>query len=350
MDIGYSVSVKLVQGVLSAAEIAGLPKAAVITAVGLSPSVLTNPDGRIAHSQWVALWQELFRLTSDPSIGAQLAEVTQFESFNVTGYAMSHSPTLGKALARLVRYSRLLYEGMTFTLAVDQATAVLTYQTINAALLLPPTSVGWTFANIVLWAERSLGREGVLVRVDFQQAAPKNQATYRRIFKADLSYQEKTNALLFDAAWLDAPLTNADSGLCDLLDRYADSLLTELPSSDQLTQRLQHLLTEELRGREPKLEVIAHRLGYSPRTLQRKLQSEGTSFQDVLDTLRRELAYRYLQDSQLTSTEIAFLLGFSENSAFNRAFRRWTNLSPGAYRKTPMVPVENRERKKLGKG
>ncbi|NEP18534.1 MAG: helix-turn-helix transcriptional regulator, partial [Leptolyngbya sp. SIO4C1] len=83
----------------------------------------------------------------------------------------------------------------------------------------------------------------------------------------------------------------------------------------------------------PKLDAIAAKLGYSSRTLQRKLQQAGTSFQQVLDDIRRELAFQYLQETQLTASEIAFLLGFSENSAFTRAFRRWTAITPGDYRR-----------------
>ena len=118
-----------------------------------------------------------------------------------------------------------------------------------------------------------------------------------------------------------------------MLDRYAESLLSALPRTESFLTRLQHLMAQELRGREPKLDAIAAQLGYSPRTLQRKLQQANTSFQHLLDDIRQELALQYLKDTSLTTSEIAFLLGFSENSAFNRAFRRWTTMTPGEYRK-----------------
>lgn len=340
MDLTYSVSVKLIQGILQAAEVTGLSAAALMAATGISPEVLANPDARIAHRQWVALWQELARRSNDPCLGARLAAVTQFESFNVTGYAMSHSPTLGLALARLVRYSRLLCEGIEFVLAVEGAKVTLTYQTISPALALPPLSVGWTFANLVLWAERSMGRPWQLQQIRLQQLPPAQDQPYCRIFRQVPVYRSGYNALCFDADWLEAPLVNADGGLCELLDRYADSLVAKLPPSQEFVLRLQHALAAELRGNEPKLEAIAQQLGYSPRTLQRKLQQTGVSFQSVMDTVRRELAFQYLQDAQLTLSEIAFLLGFSENTGFSRAFRRWTGITPGAYRKAHAVAYE----------
>lgn len=337
LDIGYSVSAKLVQGILIATENMGLSSADLLAAIGLSPIAIAHPDDRITHRQWAALWQAIAQQTNDPSAGAQLAALTQFESFSVTGYAMSHSATLEAALTRLTRYSRLLYEGMEFSLVIEGAIAQLTYQTVSPALVLPAISVGWTLANIMLWAERNLGAAWPLIKINLQQPAPADQTAYTRIFNAPLHFNTETNALLFDASWLNAPLLRPDSGLCEVLDRYADSLLASLPRSDEFMQRLHHLLaellTEALPKREPTLEVLSQRLGYSPRTLQRKLQMAGTSFQTVLDTLRQQLAYQYLQNPQITNSEIAWLLGFSEDSAFNRAFRRWQGMSPGSYRK-----------------
>jgi AraC-like DNA-binding protein len=333
LDNCYFVSVKLFQSILAAAEQVNLASVDLLAAIDLSPTVVANADDRLSHSKLVALWQEIVRRSGDPAIGLRLAELTQLETFNVTGYAMSHSPTLGKALDRLVRYSRLLYEGMEFVLAVQPGMAILSYRAVNSALVLPLASVSWTLANIVLWARRSLGTEWPLSKVHLQAPMPVTSTPYRRLFRTTVTFDQPLNALIFEASWLDHALVNANSGLCELLDRYAESLLLKLPKTEGFVAQLQHLLAEELRGREPKLETIATQLGYSPRTLQRKLQQAGTSFQQVLDTIRRELAVQYLQDTQLTTSEIAFLLGFSENSAFNRAFRRWTAMTPGEYRK-----------------
>ncbi|MEM1256339.1 MAG: AraC family transcriptional regulator [Cyanobacteria bacterium P01_H01_bin.21] len=333
MDTTYSVSVKLIQGILAAADQIALPATSLLRAIGLPVTAINNADNRLAHSQFVALWREISRRAQAPAVGLRLAELTTLETFNVTGYAMSHSPTLGTALRRLIRYGRLLYEGMSFGLIVGPETTALSYGVVNAALPLPVASIEWSLANIVLWAARSMGCSLPLTKVTWQQPAPADCSVYRQFFQSELRFEDDLNSLVFPTTWLDQPLVNADPGLCDLLDRYADSLLLALPKSETFLTQLQHLMAQELRGREPKLDAIAAQLGYSPRTLQRKLQQANTSFQQLLDDIRKELALQYLKDTSLTTSEIAFLLGFSENSAFNRAFRRWTTLTPGEYRK-----------------
>ncbi|NEQ29909.1 MAG: AraC family transcriptional regulator [Leptolyngbya sp. SIO4C5] len=319
-------------GILAAAERADLPVGILLKKAGLTAEGLADADSRLPHAKLAALWQAIAQVAPDPCIGAMLAELTELEAFNVTGYAMTHSPTLAKALDRLVRYSRLLHEGLTFALTVEAKTACLTHRAINPTLMLPAISGSWTLANLVLWARRSLGDRWSPISIRLQQVRPLDLSVYQRVFKADLAFSCAENSLVFDADWLEAPLVNANPGLCDLLDRYAETLLSQLPQSDTVLNQIRHLMTVELRGREPRLEAIAQKLGYSPRTLQRKLEQANTSFQQLLDEMRRELAFQYLRDPQLTTSEIAFLLGFSENSAFNRAFRRWTGHTPGEFR------------------
>lgn len=309
-----------------------------LAAIGLSSASVANADDRLPHSQFVALWREIARRSQDPAVGVRLAELTQLETFNVTGYAMSHSPTLGRALGRLIRYSRLLYEGMAFSLSVEPDVATLNYQVVNAALPLPAVSVGWTLANIVLWMKRNLGCDVPLLQVTFQQPPLADQSVYQAFFQTEIVFDAEVNAVSLHPSWLDQALPNADSGLCDLLERYAESLLLQLPQPESFLSQLQNLVAKELRGREPKLDAIAAQMGYSPRTLQRKLQQSGTSFHKVLDEVRRTFACQYLKETSLTVSEIAFLLGFSENSAFNRAFRRWTGLTPGDYRRNTQTP------------
>lgn len=368
-----SVSAKLIGGILQAAEKLGLD-VSVARCPGQPWSTPGSPmpvtDGRVPHGQFVQLWRDLEQQTADPTIGLRLAEVTRLETFNVTGYAMSHSPTLGKALERLVRYSRLFYGGMAFELNVSGAIATLCYSAIDPKLTLPATSVDWTLANIALWANRSLGKPWEIQTLELQRPALQRDALkpptqdvaqeleekpgqasrhdpgpeqeksdraisdtiYNRVFGQIPQLNCLQNQLRFAVHWLEQPLVNTDPGLCDLLDGYAEELLHRLPQPPELLTQVRAILIEELRAQEPKLEVIAQRLNYSPRTIQRQLKQAGTSFQQLLDEVRHQLAMQYLRNPQFTNGEIAFLLGFSEHAAFNRAFRRWQGVPPGEYR------------------
>ena len=117
-----------------------------------------------------------------------------------------------------------------------------------------------------------------------------------------------------------------------ILDRYAAALLAKLPKPESFIECVTQLIAEELHKSEPGIEAISSRLGYAPRTLQRKLKEVGTSYQELLDKTRSQFAIQYLQEEQIAISEIACLLGFSEASAFHRAFKRWTGLSPGEFR------------------
>ena len=117
-----------------------------------------------------------------------------------------------------------------------------------------------------------------------------------------------------------------------MLDRHAEELLAKYPPRDSLIDQVRNVIADEFRGGEPSLERIADHLGLTPRTLQRKLQELGTSYNDVLDQMRRQLAERYLREPQMAICEVAYLLGFSESSSFHRAFKRWTGVTPKEFR------------------
>jgi AraC-like DNA-binding protein len=127
-------------------------------------------------------------------------------------------------------------------------------------------------------------------------------------------------------------IAQADASLCAVLDRHAEELLAKYPPRDSLIEQVRNLIAAEFRGGEPSLERIADNLGLTPRTLQRKLQELDTSYNDVLDQMRRQLAMRYLREPQMAICEVAYLLGFSESSSFHRAFKRWTGVTPKGFR------------------
>jgi AraC-like DNA-binding protein len=126
----------------------------------------------------------------------------------------------------------------------------------------------------------------------------------------------------------DAPLQFRDDGLSETLLAHADRSLRELQAKPPMTTRLREALMPELRGGDPSIETAAKRLAMTPRTIQRHLKDEETSFQDILDGLRAELADRYLSEATISVTEVAFLLGYAEASSFARAYKRWTGKSP----------------------
>uniref|UniRef100_B8HZ47 Transcriptional regulator, AraC family n=1 Tax=Cyanothece sp. (strain PCC 7425 / ATCC 29141) TaxID=395961 RepID=B8HZ47_CYAP4 len=329
-----SVSVKLVQAILEAAAHCGLDVNDLLTALRLAPGCLEDVDGRIPHEQFCALWQLITQRSKSGCIGLQMATAAKPKTWDVLGYAMHSSANLGEAFERLVRYSRLRHTGAEFTFEVRRDIARITMAIPNT--LLPPNDAmgEWVGANFVLLSRRLTGLDIVPLQMGFQHPKPEDVSAYHRLFRSPLAFDHPVNEMRLDAALIQNPLAQADPGLSSILDRHAEELLARLPQSESLLDSVNRLLSQALRGGDPSLVAIAQQLGYTPRTLQRKLQEAGTSYHSLLDEMRRELSIYYLREAQIAISEIAFLLGFSETSAFHRAFRRWMGVSPGDFRRS----------------
>jgi AraC-like DNA-binding protein len=330
----YTVWGKYVQGILYAAEKANLKAEALLSAIGLDSSILQNTDARISHEKLCILWEEISRSSGEETIGLRLAEFSQPANFDVIGYAVDSSPNLGEAWSRIGRYGRLIHEGGTLTVETSGKVVRLTQTVPPAIFPLPGVCCQWIMANMILFSRRMTGLDVVPLRVGFQHKQPEDVSAYRRLFRAPLEFEQPVNEIIFDAALLKQPLLRADPGLCAVLNRHAEELLAKLPRKESLVDSVRQEISVGLRGGNPGLEAIAFRLGIAPRTLQRKLKEAGTSHQELLDEMRRELSIHYLQERQMAVCEVAFLLGFSETSAFHRAFKRWTGTTPGEFRRT----------------
>jgi AraC-like DNA-binding protein len=170
--------------------------------------------------------------------------------------------------------------------------------------------------------------------VTFQHAAPRDISEHLRLFRCPVQFGAPSNKLSFASSLLSQPIDKADASLCALLDRHAQELLEKFPPRDSLINQVRSIIATEFRGGDPSLEHVAEQLTLTPRTLQRKLQELGTSHNELLDQMRRQLAMRYLREDHMAICEVAYLLGFSESSSFHRAFKRWTGVTPKEFRST----------------
>lgn len=179
---------------------------------------------------------------------------------------------------------------------------------------------------------RWTGRDWSPREVRFQHAAPARTGPYAELFRSRISFGQARNELLLDADVLAAPLRHSDAQLSRFLRRHADGLLRTLDPAEKLTDVIRRWLARDLSCGAPRMAAAARELGVSPRTLQRRLAALGTPFATLVDEARREVALRCLAQPGATEGQLAFLTGFSDDRAFRRAFRRWTGLSPAAWR------------------
>jgi AraC-like DNA-binding protein len=190
-------------------------------------------------------------------------------------------------------------------------------------------------ATLVLAARAAIETTLPIVEIRFAHREPADTSEHQRILAAPLRFDANENAIVLPSSALDLPHARADARLVHMLDRHARDLLGRLPEVHDFTDRVRAVLAAELRGGNPSAEHVADTLHMSVRTLSRRLADLGTSHKELLDTLRCELAKTHLAADALAIGEVAFLLGFSEASAFHRAFRRWTGRTPQEFRRDP---------------
>ena len=276
-------------------------------------------------------WSAAVAVTGDESIGVRIGALARSERFGVLGYIARVSATLGDALFRTARYLRLWNEATGLSLLVEQSHALVWYRSLAPER--PHPAGGDTIMATLLVLSRELtAKELVLNEARFAHPAPSNQAPYHEVFGAALRFNCLEYALVFAPDVLTLPITTYDPRLADLLTQEVSQRVDDLPVTGTFSLQVRSLLAAELRGGNPMTDNIAAQLRMHPKTLTRRLRDEGTSHRELLDSLRRELAQRYLSAPNLNVTEVAFLLGFSDASAFNKAFKRWFGVAPLAFR------------------
>jgi AraC-like DNA-binding protein len=188
-------------------------------------------------------------------------------------------------------------------------------------------------ASLVQMARELCGKSFAPEQVDFVNPQPAQLKPYRDYFGCAVRFGQARTTVRFPARFLALPLRHPDPALLELLARQADALLAELPGAGDVEQSVRRCIARLSRDGEPTLQRVAGELHTTPRTLHRRLEAGGHNFRGLREDTRRRLAEEYLRDPRLQLGEIAQLLGFSEQSAFSRSFRRWTGRTPSAFRR-----------------
>lgn len=314
----------------------GVDAGAVLAALGIDARALAAPDARVPIAQEDALWEAMAAATRDPYFGLHAAESVPEGSFDVMEYAIRTSATARAAIEAMIRYNRLVHDVAEIDLLDDRDPVLLTHRFRGHARGASLHAADFTVAVIVHALRQLTGTAWRPLHVALAHApcdAPEGDAPYRALLGCPVSFGATESCIHLDRAVLDLPVRSSNPGLHDVLRRHAESLLAALPRSDGLVERCRDRIAEALPRGVPSLADMARALHMSPRTLQRRLDAEGVRFQALVDAMRRELAERYLGDARLSIAEVAYLLGFSEVSAFHRACKRWTGKPPGQLRR-----------------
>jgi AraC-like DNA-binding protein len=309
----------------------GLTREALLREARLHERQVQDPDSRIPLAAVARLWRGLTKHVPDPAIGLRLGADAHVREFGLVGYTMAFSSTVGSALRRLARYSRIVSDALVVALETEGEATWLRIDVQPALRAFRPAADARLAAVLSACREIAAAPIAPLI-VQLPYRRPTDVKDYETFFAAPLEFGVLATAFLLRNDDLARPVAVADPTLTGYLERLAEQTLATLDNERGVRDRVRRVLWSELSEAVPSLDRVARTLGVSARTLQRQLREDGTSFVGVLAELRRELAPALLRDGRLAVSEVAFLLGYEDPSAFQRAFRRWFGRSPRAFR------------------
>ena len=327
-----TLSVASINLLLFVARQRGVNTDALARAVGISPDQLRDPDGRVLIRQMQALWREVIAATGDPAIALKLGELVNPAAIGVLAYVMMHSPTLGRAFDKLCQYQDVVCEGVVTTGQRSGNRFTLSLRIISSDIIYPDHTLNSELSMYLSAARALTGQPIAATEIRLAYPRPLDTQEHERVFApARLTFDAPETAMVFDTTVLDLPILNASPTLSLFFEKHANEILNQLrPPS--LRTRVKSEIVALMKGEEPTLSIVADRLAMGVRTLQLHLKEAGTSYQQLLDEIRKDLAVSHLRESNLSTTDIAYLLGFAEPSVFFRSFKKWTGQTPGAYR------------------
>ncbi|HJV41933.1 MAG TPA: AraC family transcriptional regulator [Caulobacter sp.] len=311
----------------------GADRDALLASTGVREADFADQDARVPLSAYKALYRAGQDMAGEPALALKFPEATRFEQISIVGLICQSADTMGGALKQLNRFSRLVVE-------VDGVSDGPRFQLVprDDGLWLQdrcavddfPELVEAALARFTCEMARHYPDFTFVLAAHLTRPRPAHAADYPLVLRAPVTFGAAWNALKIEPSWLNLAIHRPNRYAFGMFNSHADALLKSLETSKTTRGQVEALLIPLLHTGELAMDDIARSLGLSRQTLYRRLKAEGVSFDQVLDRLRHSMAETYLE--KLSVNETAYLVGFSEASAFSRAFKRWTGASPRSRR------------------
>jgi AraC-like DNA-binding protein len=285
---------------------------------------------RLPLAALVRLLDDLESLSGDPAIGLRVGRLLGPSAFGIPGYMAMAGPTLLESLPRVIGYQRLVADGVALRFAIDRE--AVGFHLEYADPTVPRTLSDLMMASVRCFGSWLLGTTPPLAAVSFRYGTPADMLLYEDIFGCQPTFGAGQDGFVLARAWLDLPLRTAEASLGPLLEAQAARLLAAF-RGDNYVATVSQMIVDLLPVGEVGMSTVAEQLHASPRTLQRRLQAHGMTFNRLLQEVRMQLANRYLADAELSLQDIAGRLGYQEHSSFCHAYRQWTGRAPSAARR-----------------
>lgn len=329
--VSRTTSSAWIQGIVEMLDEIGLDVAAILAEVEIDRAILANPDNRAPTEMVSRLWRVAAEHSGNPAIGLVNPHVPKPGNFDIVGYAMLSSPCLRVAIQNFARHMRLVSDAASIHLDFKDELVRLQFKLFGGREPIPRQRVEFDLLTLLTFCRWVSGRPIRPLGLHLVWPAPADIAPFENAFECPIHFEADFNGLDFAREDIEAKLPGYNTRLAGLHEDLVQQRLAAFDGSS-MSLKIREEITRRLADGEPRREQIARALNLSDRTLTRRLREEGLSFQKLLDETRRDLAQNYLARRNMSLAEVAYLLGFVDQSAFFRACRRWFDASPGQFR------------------
>lgn len=333
MQLIRSISATKISSFLNNLAVYGISIEDVIKHAGINPLILSSPDNRLSGFEAQKIIETTIKLTNDDNLGLHQGEHLSKGFSNILGYVLMNCSTLKECWTKYCIYEKIIDSTSISNFEIIDNYAVLSNITVDKTLDSNRQFSEFKISGLLSYIKLLSNENLQLHEVHFAHSKPSNTSEYERIFQCKVCFEKCANALIFDSALLNISVIEPNEKLLLLFEKNAEEIV-ELFNDTTYANMVTEILLEEIKKCNlPSIQNVAKKLLLSVRSLQLYLHKEDTSYIKLVKKARKNIAEKYLNDRNISIDEITYILGFSETSAFHRAFKNWTGVTPTQFRK-----------------
>lgn len=302
-----------------------------LLSISVDPQIVKSPDSRIPVETYLTIQEAAAEYTHDPCFGLHMGEYAEAGSWSILGYLMMNCATLGEAMEKSGRYSRIIGNLIEAKGHLGLNKVKLVFNTPPHAPKMSRHCFESTFSSLLRMVRSLTGKHLNPLEVTLIYPQPKSTIEYERIFSCPVLFGQKENSMTVDLKVGKTPILMANPDLMEYFEKFAQDFIKDLEHQRKYSREAAKIVLSNLDDESLTIQKVAKQMAISVRTLQNRLEEEGTVFSELLKEIREKLARKYLKEGY-TVEQITYMLGFSEPSAFRKAFKKWSGVTPREFR------------------
>ncbi len=318
---------------ISVAESLGANRDAILQEAHIEPEILSNPKARITVEQVMNVWTAIVKQTGSENIGLECGIKARFQTMGILGYVMMNSTSILAAWEKLCTYQELVLSVIMHKIKIEGTRVILKGELQEEWQSEFRYTLDFIYASTLTLIKNCTLKEILPLEVWFNFAKPDNIDRYHEIFyPATIKFSCDNPYMIFNKADLDKQITDTDPGMLEHFELLLEDTANEHYKINAKSRAVKNSIFRRLKAEIPRIDEVSRELAMSVRSLQEGLKKEGTSFQNILHDVRKEVAIKQLSRPDFNITEVALLTGYSDISVFSRNFKKWTGLTPTEFK------------------